>query len=103
MRTGNGSNDRLIKRLSAGIKVTVLQEGDPWIKVAVDGKEGYVRRCFVTYQEGVMESAEDGQFIGSTVYLYAEPSTKSERIFKVPQYSTINVVDTTIDLSLIHI
>ena len=97
LRTGNGTNDQLIKRLSEGTGLTVLQEGDPWVKVSLNGKEGYVRRCFVTYEQGTMQAEENGQYVSATTYLYAQPSTRSERIYKVPSSSTINVVDDTID------
>lgn len=97
MRTGNGTNDKLIKRLSKDTEVTVLQEGDPWVKVAVDGKEGYVRRCYITYEEGVMQSRSDGYFVAGTQYLYAEPDTKAEKLYKVARHSTIIITEENVD------
>ncbi len=97
LRTGNGTNDKLIKRLSAGTEFIVLQEGDPWIKVSLNGKEGYVRRCYITYEQGALQAEEKGHYVSGTTYLYAEPNTRSKRIYKVPSSSTINVVDDTID------
>lgn len=52
MRTGNGTNDKLIRRLPEGTQVEILQEGDPWVKVKVDDREGYVKRCYITYTKG---------------------------------------------------
>jgi SH3-like domain-containing protein len=92
MRTGNGTNDKLIRRLPEGTQVEILQEGDPWVKVKVDDREGYVKRCYITYTQGVMESQPEGRYVGSTVYLYEEPSTKSTRLYKVARDSTIEVV-----------
>lgn len=97
LRTGNGTNDKLIKRLAKDTELTVLQEGDPWVKVVADGKEGYVRRCYITYEKGVMQSREDGKFVAGTQNLYAAPDTKSKRMYKVARHSTIVVVDDQID------
>lgn len=62
------------------------------MKVKVDDREGYVKRCYITYTQGVMESQPEGRYVGSTVYLYEEPSTKSTRLYKVARDSTIEVV-----------
>ena len=92
MRTGNGTNDKLIRRLKEGTQVRVLQEGDPWVKVDLDGREGYVKRCYITYEKGVMQSRPDGKYVSSTVYLYETPSTKAKRLYKVARDSTITVL-----------
>jgi len=92
MRTGNGTNDKLIRKLKKDTKVRVLQEGDPWVKIEVDGREGYVKRCYITYEEGVMQSRPDGKYVSGTVYLYEEPSTKAKRLYKVARDSTITVL-----------
>ena len=92
MRTGNGTNDKLIRKLKKDTKVRVLQEGDPWVKIDLDGREGYVKRCYITYEEGVMQSRPDGNYVSGTVYLYEEPSTKAKRLYKVARDSTITVV-----------
>lgn len=97
LRTGNGTNDKLIKRLVKDTEVKVLQEGDPWIKVLAGEREGYVRRCYITYEKGVMQSRADGYFIAGTQYLYAEPNTKSEKLFKVARHSTIVVTEEDVD------
>lgn len=97
LRTGNGTNDKLIKRLEKDTELTVLQEGDPWAKVVADGREGYVRRCYITYEKGVMQSREDGKFVAGTQNLYAAPDTGSERLYKVARHSSIVVVDDQID------
>ena len=89
LRTGNGSNDRVLKRLDAGTEITVLQEGDPWIKAQIGEKEGYIKRSYITYEQGVMQSREDGRILKNTVYLYAEPNSKSQRICKVPHDTSI--------------
>lgn len=97
LRTGNGTNDKLIKRLAVDTELEVIQEGDPWVKVIADGREGYVRRCYITYEKGVMQSIEDGYFVAGTQYLYAEPDTRAERIYKVARHSTIIILDEQVD------
>ena len=93
MRTGNGTNDKLIKTLGKDTELTILQEGDPWVKVTADGREGYVRRCFITYEKGVMQSIPDGYYVAGTQYLYAEPNAKADKIYKVARHSTIVLLE----------
>ncbi|MBR0025759.1 MAG: SH3 domain-containing protein [Clostridia bacterium] len=93
LRTGNGSNDKIIRKLDEGTKLTVLQEGDPWIKATDGEKEGYIKRAYVTYEEGVPQSRPDGRILGSTVYLYAEANKKSTRLCKVPHDTSIVVLE----------
>jgi len=89
MRTGNGSNDRTVKRLDIGTEVEVLQTAEPWCKVAFDGREGYIRTAYITFEQGVMMSREDADIIRQTVYMYAAMDKESERIVKVPTYSSV--------------
>lgn len=93
LRTGNGSNDSVISRLKIGDAIEVLQEGDPWIKARVDGKEGYVKRAYVSYERDKTESVPDGLYLKTTVYLYSEPSTRAERICKVPHDTSLILLD----------
>ncbi|MDL2259011.1 SH3 domain-containing protein [Eubacteriales bacterium OttesenSCG-928-K08] len=93
LRTGNGSNDRKIASLPLGAQVEILQYADPWCKVSYDGKEGYIKLAHITLEENVMQSREDADVIKGTTYVYAEPSSTSERIFKVPTYTTVEVLD----------
>lgn len=94
LRTGNGTNDKLIRKLNKDDELTVLQEGDPWVKVVTEnGTEGYVRRCFLTYEKGVMQSIPDGYYVASTQYLYAEPNAESEKLYKVARHSTITLLE----------
>jgi len=44
-----------------------------------------------------MQSREDGYFVAGTQYLYAEPNTKSEKLYKVARHSTINVIEEEVD------
>lgn len=93
MRTGNGSNDGIRAKLPVGTEVEVLQEGDPWVKVKYDGKEGYVLLAYVTYEKGVMQSKEDADIIKETQYMYSEPDKDSEKLVKIPTYTSVKVLE----------
>lgn len=92
LRTGNGSNDRRIARLPIGTPVEVLQFGDPWCKVKYKKREGYIRTAHLTFEEGVMESVPDADIMRYTSYLMAVPGDRSTRLFKVPTYTTVQVL-----------
>ncbi len=93
MRTGNGSNDRLIAKLSADTTVEVLQVGDPWCKVLYNKKEGYIRTAHLTFKEGSMQSRKDADIIKGTVYLLQAPDRKADVLFKVPTYTSVKVLE----------
>ncbi len=93
LRTGNGSNDSVISKLPEGACIEVLQEGDPWVKALYEGEEGYVKRAYISYEQGKLESSQDGSYLKSTVYLYAEPSTRAQRICKIPHDTSLIVLD----------
>lgn len=94
MRTGNGSNDRYIGRLKPGTPVEVLQEGDPWVKVLVNEREGYVKRIDVTYEEGKVQTYESGRATKTTTTIYAEPNLKSEELCRIPRDTSLNILET---------
>ena len=93
LRTGNGSNDSIIKKLPEGAEVEVLIQGDPWVKVKYENKEGYIKLGYVTYEKGVMQSKEDADIIKATVYMYEEPDKKSDEICKVPTDTSVKVLE----------
>lgn len=52
LRRGPGTQYRILKSLSGGAGIEILEEGDPYFKVrAADGTEGYVLKQYVTQQE----------------------------------------------------
>ena len=93
MRTGNGTNDSIRAKLPEGTEVEVLQEGDPWVKVKYDGKEGYILLGYLTYEQGVIQSKEDADIIKETQYMFEEPDGKSEKIVKVPTYTSVKIIE----------
>lgn len=93
IRTGNGSNDGVVKRLPLGTEVEVLHIAEPWAKVKYENREGYIRTAYLTFKQGTMMSKEDADILKRTEYMYAEPDKDSEKITKVPAYSSIIVIE----------
>ncbi len=93
MRTGNGSNDKYIGRLKAGTPVEVLQEGDPWVKVLVNDKEGYVKRINITYEQGKEQTYPNGRATKTTTNIYAQKDVKSEVLCRMPRDTSLNILE----------
>lgn len=93
IRTGNGSNDRAIKRLPLGTQVEVLQIAEPWAKVKYENREGYIRTAYITFKQGTMMSKEDADILKKTVYMYAEPDEDSTGLTKVPAFSSVTIIE----------
>ena len=93
IRTGNGSNDSVVKRLPIGTEVEVLQIAEPWVKVKFDKREGYMRTAYISFKQGVIMSKEDADILKRTEYMYAEANEDSEYITKVPAYSAVEVIE----------
>lgn len=93
IRTGNGNNDKVVKRLYVGAEVEVLQIAAPWAKVKYENREGYIRTAYITFEQGTMMSKEDADILKRTVYMYAEPNSKSEEITKVPQLTSVHIIE----------
>ena len=89
LRTGNGSKDSVIEKLKAGDELEILQAGDPWVKALYDGKEGYVKRAYISYHPSETESVPDGLYLRATSYLYEKPSVKAERLCKIPHDASL--------------
>lgn len=97
VRTGNGSNDRVLFKLKEGEEVEVLQSGDPWVKVKYNDREGYIKLAYVTYEQGVLRSREDADVIKATAYMYEGPSKDSKPIVKVPTDTSVYVYGEEVD------
>lgn len=94
MRTGNGSNDKYIRRLPPGTPVEVLQEGIQWVKILADEREGYVKRIFITYTQGVREAYPDGRATKTTTSIYAEPNLKAKVLCRMPRDTSLDILET---------
>jgi len=93
LRTGHGSNDRLIRKLEPGTELKVLQIGQSWIKVEHEGREGYVKRAYVSFRRGEMESVEEGRITRRTTSMYEKPKTRSEEICILPKDVTLEILE----------
>ena len=93
IRTGNGSNDRTVKRLPVGTELELLQLAETWSKVKYEKREGYIRTAYITFQQGTMMSREDADIIKETTYMYSKPDTDSDEITKVPNYTAVTVLE----------
>ena len=97
IRTGNGSNDRTVKRLPIDTEVEVLQIAEPWAKVKYENREGYILTAYLTFKQGTMMSKEDADIMKNTVYMYAEPNEDSTQITKVPAFSSVIITEADIN------
>ncbi len=93
IRTGNGSNDHVVKRLPVGTEVEVLHIAEPWAKVKYENREGYIRTAYITYKQGTMMSREDADIMKRTEYMYALPGEESSEITKVPEYASVTILE----------
>ena len=50
MRSGKGNDYRIVRLLSAGAQVEVLERGDDWTRVAASGESGWVRNIYLQSQ-----------------------------------------------------
>lgn len=93
MRTGNGFNDKIIKRLKTGAEVEVLQSAEPWCKIKHSGREGYIRTAYLTFEKDTVNSKKDANIMRSIAWMYTEPSAKSKMIIRVPVFSSIKILE----------
>ena len=97
MRKESASDATTVKKLSLGDEVEILLEGEAWVKVRFDGKEGYVRRGYLTLTGDSSDIREDAHLIRSTVWLLETPESKGNRICKVPFDTSVQVLSVTED------
>lgn len=97
IRKGCGSSFDSVKRMSVGDELEVLLEGEVWVKVRYEGREGYIRRGYISFIEGEMDTSEDATLLGSTQWLYAAPDEEAEQICKMPARVSVKVLETTED------
>lgn len=102
MRKEGKDSAASVEKLSLGDEVEVLLEGDAWVKVRHDGKEGYVKRGYLSMVEGELDTREDANLIRQTVWLMTEPGG-GERIVKVPTDTSVRILETTEDGKYIKI
>ena len=97
LRKGSGATFDSISRLEVGTELEVLLKGEVWVKVRYGKREGYVKRGYITYTRGVMDTKKDATLLKTTEWIYVEPDAGSERICKVPAQASIKVLETRED------
>ena len=96
-RKGSGATFDAICRLDVGTELEVLLKGEVWVKVRYGKREGYVKRGYITYTKGVMDTSADATLLKTTEWIYAEASTDSARICKIPAQTSVKALETTGD------
>lgn len=97
MRKEGASDADSVKKLPAGSTVEVLLEGDAWVKVRYEKKEGYVRRGHISLTGDGSDVREDAHLIRTTVWMLETPESKGVRICKVPFDTSVKVLSVTED------
>ena len=94
LRKGSGATFAALGKLNVGDELEVLMKGEVWVKVRVGKKEGYVKRGYISYQEGKMDTSEDATLVKTTEWIYQTPDmAAAERICKVPAHTSIQVLE----------
>jgi uncharacterized protein YgiM (DUF1202 family) len=94
IRTGNGNEDRIVKRLEVGTEVEVLQNAEPWCKVKYEDREGYILTAYITFENGKMMSSETADIMKKTVWLQSMANDEADyRIVKIPKYCSVKILE----------
>lgn len=86
-----------VRALAVGDAVEVLLEGDAWVKVRFDAREGYVKRGYLSMEKDRLDTREDAALIRATEWLVSAPDGTGKRIVKVPTDTSVRVLETTED------
>lgn len=97
LKKGSGDTFDTVARLALDTELEVLMQGETWVKVRYGKREGYVKRGYITYSQGQMDTKEDADLLRTTQWIYVEPSEKSEQICKVPEDTSVKVLERTED------
>jgi uncharacterized protein YgiM (DUF1202 family) len=94
IRTGNGNEDRVVKRLAVGAEVEVLQKAEPWCKVKYEDREGYILTAYITFENGKMMSSETADIMRNTVWLQSMANDEADyRVVKIPKYCSVKILE----------
>ena len=94
LRRGSGKTFPATKKLSVGDALEVLMEGEAWVKVRIGKSEGYVKRGYLSYRPGEMDTWEQATLLKNTEWLRTEPNEAAVRICKVPTDTSVLVLET---------
>ena len=92
LRRGSGTTFATVAKLKAGDELTVLMEGEVWVKCRFGKREGYVQRGYVSLAKGMLDTAPDATLLKTTEWLYAEPDAAAARYCKAPAQVSVKVI-----------
>ena len=92
LRRGSGTTFATVAKLDVGDELTVLMQGEVWVKCRFGKKEGYVKRGYVSYTEGKLDTAPDAALLKTTEWLFAEPDTAAVRLCKAPAQVSVKLL-----------
>lgn len=82
--------------LKVGATLEVLMDSDPWCKVKYGNRMGYIRRGYITFNQDKTPDTEQNVTIiksNQAAKVYLEPTGRSKQVFKIPNYSTVKIVE----------
>ena len=94
MRKGSGNSFDTVATLNVGAELEVLMEGEAWVKVRYNKREGYVKRGYITMTQGTPDTKADATLLAETTWLQTEPGNDAELIVKVPGDVSVKVLET---------
>lgn len=103
MRKEGKDSATSVKKLALGTEIEVLLEGEAWVKVRHEGKEGYIKRGYISMVQGALDTRADANLIRETVWMMDGPSNSGKRIVKVPTDTSVKILETTEDGNWIKI
>ncbi|MBR6571104.1 MAG: SH3 domain-containing protein [Clostridia bacterium] len=100
LRQGPGTGYRIIRTYAVGTPVTVLERGNSWCRIKINGTEGFMMTQFLNFgsnsgngNEIVLCYATVWSSNGYGVRLRSGPSTSNERIGKYSVGTTVAVLE----------
>ncbi len=94
LRKGSGASFASVGKLEVGDELEVLMKGEVWVKVKFNKKEGYVKRGYISYRQGEMDTSEDATLVKTTEWIYQTPDMDTAgRICKVPAQTSVKVLE----------
>jgi len=97
VRKESKDDSNRVMTLPVDTEVEVLLEGEAWVKIRHENREGYIRRGHITMTQGVLDTREDANLIRATVWMTETPASNGAHIVKVPTDTSVPILETTED------
>ena len=110
VRSGPGTNYKVVGWVRNGQKITVLKEEGAWTKIVVDatGKTGYIKSSFIEKEEAFTEKpvyalgSVKTKYAASTVNVRRGPGTKHEAEFALKSGAKLRILGESANWYLIE-